>query len=150
MNEFDKQVMEFNQLYKLLAPTRPLMPESLPKLVQRLKEFKSILSEELDEIDDVIRKVETLEYRSQVEMLTDIADLLGDLQVYCASEMRKYGLDNSVILSLIMASNMSKLGADGKAIYDERGKILKGPNYWRPEDQIKRYIQAAARQTPES
>jgi hypothetical protein len=45
-----------------------------------------------------------------------------------------------------MASNMSKLGKDGKPIYDERGKVMKGTNYWRPNAQIRRYIEAAWRE----
>lgn len=36
-----------------------------------------------------------------------------------------------------MQSNFSKLGADGKPIYDERGKVQKGQNYWKPEPKIK-------------
>jgi predicted HAD superfamily Cof-like phosphohydrolase len=50
-------------------------------------------------------------------------------------------------LGIIMASNMSKLGPDGKPIYDERGKVLKGPNYWKPEPMIKRMILARIRQS---
>jgi predicted HAD superfamily Cof-like phosphohydrolase len=50
-----------------------------------------------------------------------------------------------------MASNMSKLGPDGKPIYDERGKVMKGPGYWKPEPMLLRYIQAAIRQgTPQT
>jgi predicted HAD superfamily Cof-like phosphohydrolase len=41
------------------------------------------------------------------------------------------------VLDVIMDSNESKLGADGKPIYDANGKFLKGPNYWRPEPRIK-------------
>jgi predicted HAD superfamily Cof-like phosphohydrolase len=65
-----------------------------------------------------------------------LADLLGDIQVYCASEMRKFGLPQDDVLSIIMQSNFSKLGADGKPIYDERGKVQKGPGYWKPEPKI--------------
>ena len=44
-----------------------------------------------------------------------------------------------------MASNMSKLGEDGKPIYDERGKVMKGPGYWQPEPMIERMIRARIR-----
>jgi hypothetical protein len=40
-----------------------------------------------------------------------------------------------------MDSNTSKLGADGKPIYDERGKVMKGPGYWKPEPAIKELIE---------
>jgi hypothetical protein len=39
-----------------------------------------------------------------------------------------------------MDSNFSKLGADGKPIYDERGKVMKGPFYWKPEPKIKELL----------
>ena len=71
-----------------------------------------------------------------------LADLLGDLQVYCASEMTKFGLPLDGVLDVIMQSNFSKLGADGKPIYDERGKVLKGPNYWKPEPKIHQLLQS--------
>jgi hypothetical protein len=59
--------------------------------------------------------------------------MLGDIQVYCASEMRKFGIPQAETLRTIMESNFSKLGADGKPIYDDRGKVCKGPLYWKPE-----------------
>ncbi len=41
-----------------------------------------------------------------------------------------------------MQSNFSKLGADGKPIYDERGKVMKGPGYWQPEPKIRALLGA--------
>ena len=71
------------------------------------------------------------------EVLTAIADLLGDVIVYCRSEALKYGLPLEDVLDVIMDSNESKLNADGNPIYDANGKFLKGPNYWKPEPRIK-------------
>ncbi|MNL77051.1 hypothetical protein D3C87_2031310 [compost metagenome] len=56
--------------------------------------------------------------------------------MYCRSEALKYGLPLEEVLDIIMDSNESKLGIDGKPIYDENGKFLKGPNYWKPEPKI--------------
>jgi len=50
-------------------------------------------------------------------------------------------LPANVVDRLIMDSNESKLGADGKPIYDANGKFLKGPNYWRPEPRIKALLE---------
>jgi hypothetical protein len=50
-------------------------------------------------------------------------------------------LPADVVDRLIMDSNESKLGADGRPIYDANGKFLKGPNYWRPEPRIKALLQ---------
>jgi len=69
--------------------------------------------------------------------LVEIADLLGDIVVYCRSEALKYGIPLEGVLDIIMDSNESKLGADGLPIYNEDGKFLKGPNYWRPEPMIR-------------
>lgn len=74
-----------------------------------------------------------------------LADLLGDIQVYCASEMAKFGLPLDDVLETIMRSNFSKLGEDGNPIYDERGKVLKGPNYWKPEPAIKELLESYQR-----
>lgn len=50
--------------------------------------------------------------------------------------MAKFGIPLDETLEIIMQSNFSKMGADGKPIYDERGKLQKGPNYWKPEPRI--------------
>jgi predicted HAD superfamily Cof-like phosphohydrolase len=76
------------------------------------------------------------------EVLVAMADLLGDVMVYCRSEALKYGLPLEEVLDVIMDSNESKLGADGKPIYDANGKFLKGPNYWKPEPRITALLQA--------
>ncbi|MHA0110778.1 hypothetical protein ACXYUI_27030, partial [Klebsiella pneumoniae] len=73
-------------------------------------------------------------------VLTELSDWLGDLVVYCASEAQRWGLPLDRILSVIMQSNFSKLGADGKPFYDERGKVMKGPNYWKPEPRIQELL----------
>jgi predicted HAD superfamily Cof-like phosphohydrolase len=145
MTEFDSAVTEFNSLYGLAHPPSPKLPATRTELVNQLVNFRKILSDEVNEVDDILIKL-TDGSVSQPDILTEIADWLGDLQVYCASEMVKYGLEPSAVLGIIMSSNMSKLGADGKPIIDEFGKVMKGPNYWKPEPMLKRYIVAAARQ----
>ncbi len=136
MSEFSEAIVAFNHMYKLPV-------EEVPTIIsaQRLINFKSILKKELDEIDDILAKWNGQEVLSKAELLTDIADLLGDIQVYCASEMAKWGLPLDQTLSIIMESNMSKLGADGLPIYDAEGKVQKGPNYWKPEPRIAQMIQ---------
>jgi NTP pyrophosphatase (non-canonical NTP hydrolase) len=145
MSKFNEQIKAFNTMYGMPAPQVPVIsrvtfPDRLD-LVERLAKFKLILLEELDEVHEL--QVSINRGASEIEVLTELADWLGDLQVYCASEMAKFGLDNEAVLSLIMASNMSKLGEDGKPIYDERGKVCKGPGYWKPEPAIKKYIEVA-------
>ena len=113
-----------------------------------MKNFKSILSEEVEEINDIIENYEkSLEENKEIgkekeiELMTDISDVLGDLVVYIRSEATKYGIGLEETLDIIMQSNFSKLGEDGKPIYDERGKVMKGPNYWKPEPKIKELLE---------
>ena len=74
--------------------------------------------------------------------LIEIADALGDqLYILCGTILR-HGMQHVIedVFDEIQASNMSKLGADGKPIYREDGKILKGPSYFRPD--LSKFIKA--------
>ena len=77
----------------------------------------------------------------KVEIITALSDWLGDIIVYAASEARRSGIPLPQVLEVIMSSNFSKLGADGNPIYDDRGKVMKGPGYWKPEPKISEIIQ---------
>ena len=107
----------------------------------RLRKFKATLLDEVNEIDDIDAACER--NAEPIDVMVAIADLLGDVIVYCRSEALKFGLPLEDVLAVIMDSNESKLGADGKPIYDANGKFLKGPNYWKPEPKIKELLQAA-------
>lgn len=138
MSEFSKDIEKFNGIYKLPVNKQPTTEIGVPMAV-RLLAFKDILMEEVDEIDDIIKAVDRGD--NPLVVLTMLADLLGDIQVYCASEMAKFGLPLDEVLAIIMQSNFSKLGADGKPIYDERGKVMKGPDYWKPEPKIQELLE---------
>lgn len=64
--------------------------------------------------------------------LVEIADALGDMAYILFGTATVHGIDLSPVFDEIHRSNMSKLGEDGKPIYREDGKVLKGPNYFRP------------------
>jgi predicted HAD superfamily Cof-like phosphohydrolase len=139
MSQFSDDIKQFNGIYKLPVSSQPTTAVGVP-VVERLKAFKDILIEEVHEMDEIVEAVEN--NTPELEVLTMLADLLGDIQVYCASEMAKFGLPLDEVLQIIMQSNFSKLGADGKPIYDERGKVLKGPNYWKPEPKIRALLES--------
>lgn len=67
--------------------------------------------------------------------LTEIADALGDQLYILCGTILKHGLQHVIeeVFDEIHRSNMSKLGEDGKPIYREDGKVLKGPNYFKPD-----------------
>lgn len=138
MSQFSDYIQKFNGIYKLPVHDRPTLDVGVPP-AERLKAFKHILCEEIDEVDEIVAAIES--GAPPLETLTMLADLLGDIQVYCASEMAKFGLPLDQVLAIIMQSNFSKLGADGKPIYDERGKVMKGPGYWKPEPKIRALLE---------
>ncbi|WP_341523986.1 pyrophosphatase [Pseudomonas sp. G.S.17] len=129
---FKDRIHAMNQMYKLPINSVPTL---LADPADKLRKFKVTLMAELHEIDEIVEKIEKGE--AEIDIKVAIADLLGDVMVYCRSEALKYGLPLEDVLNVIMDSNESKLGADGKPIYDENGKFLKGPNYWKPEPKIK-------------
>ena len=63
---------------------------------------------------------------------TDLMKELSDLVFVCYQFAAAYGLDLDTAMERVFESNMSKLGEDGKPIYREDGKVLKGPNYFKP------------------
>lgn len=148
MNEkeenFFELIKKFNEIYKLPINEKPSLIG-----VQRLKDFKSILQEEVSEVDEIIalyeNNLDNLTEEKKIEILTKMSDWLGDIVVYVTSESLKHGIDLDKTLKIIMESNFSKLGSDGKPIYDERGKVLKGPNYWKPEPKIEEMLREKSR-----
>jgi len=132
--DFLSDIKKFNAMYKLPVNKKITLPT-----LQRLKDFKSIIMEEISEIDEVIKLFETSTL--DIEKMTHLSDWLGDVIVYVTSESVKTGIDINKVLEIIMNSNFSKLGEDGKPIYDERGKVMKGPNYFKPEPQIAKYLE---------
>ena len=164
LRDFESQILYFNGMYKLpIAPYptvyRVTEHEAARKpvegwtskdyLIRRLIDLRTILTDEINEVVDIIDKLklgvheikgQMIPY-TELDCLTDLADWLVDLQVYEASEMAKFGLPNKESQKIVMGSNFSKQGADGKPIYDDNGKVEKGPMYWKPEPQLKAMIQ---------
>ncbi len=67
--------------------------------------------------------------------LEEVADALGDMLYILCGTILEHGLQYKIdeVFEEIQRSNMSKLGADGKPIYREDGKVMKGPNYFKPD-----------------
>ena len=66
--------------------------------------------------------------------LVEVADALGDMLYILCGTIIEHGMQHKIeeVFDEIQQSNMSKLGEDGKPIYREDGKVLKGPNYFKP------------------
>ncbi|WP_026450662.1 nucleoside triphosphate pyrophosphohydrolase family protein [Aequorivita capsosiphonis] len=67
--------------------------------------------------------------------LVEVADALGDMLYILCGTIIEHGMQHKIeeVFNEIQRSNMSKLGADGKPIYREDGKVLKGPDYFQPK-----------------
>ena len=84
-----------------------------------------------------LMKEENEEYLEAVQNndLIEIADALGDMLYILCGKIIEHGLQHKIeeIFDEIQRSNISKLGEDGNPIYREDGKVMKGPNYFRPD-----------------
>lgn len=136
---FAERIALMNSMYGLPVHSTPTIPENVQ---DRLKKFKATLVDEVNEIDDIVKLA--ADNTSQLDIAVAIADLLGDVIIYCRSEALKYGIPLEQVLDLIMDSNESKLDADGHPIYDANGKFLKGPNYWPAEPKIRELLDTAS------
>ena len=120
----------------------------MQKQINAVKEFhiafglgvSEIKRSDLGEQKNLLRynlmKEENEEYLEAVQNNDEIeiADALGDMLYILCGTILEHGLQHKIeaVFDEIQRSNMSKLGEDGKPIYREDGKVLKGPNYFKP------------------
>ena len=82
-----------------------------------------LIKEELDELTSAMKEKD----------LTEVADALTDILYVTYGAGHAFGIDLDKCFDEVQSSNMSKLGEDGKPIYNESGKVMKGPNYFKPD-----------------
>jgi len=84
-----------------------------------------------------LMKEENEEYleAAQNDDLVEVADALGDMLYILCGTIIEHGMQHKIeeVFNEIQRSNMSKLGEDGEPIYRADGKVLKGPNYFKPQ-----------------
>ena len=90
----------------------------------------SLIDEESCEFIEACENLD--EHPHSTELQTEVLKELSDLVFVCYQFAAAYGLDLDTAMERVFESNMSKLGEDGKPIYREDGKVLKGPNYFKP------------------
>ena len=83
----------------------------------------SLIKEELNELKEAIDK----------NNLKEVADALTDILYVTYGAGHAFGINLDACFIEVQSSNMSKLGKDGKPIYNEYGKVLKGPKYFKPD-----------------
>ena len=94
------------------------------------------LPSEVNQLRYKLMREENEEYLEAVQNndIVEIADALGDMLYILCGTILEHGLQHKIeeVFDEIQRSNMSKLGEDGKPIYREDGKVMKGPNYFKP------------------
>lgn len=114
-------VRYFHEVYAIPQADKPTVDIPASQFELRY----SLMKEENDEYIEAARRGD----------LVEVADALGDLLYILCGTIHTHGLHHLIeeVFDEIQRSNMSKLGEDGKPIYREDGKVLKGPNYFRPD-----------------
>ena len=82
-----------------------------------------LIREELDELKEALKNKDILE----------VADALTDILYVTYGAGHAFGIDLDKCFEEVQKSNMSKLDGNGKAIYNESGKVMKGPGYFKPD-----------------
>ncbi|MDC0525338.1 nucleoside triphosphate pyrophosphohydrolase family protein [Pelagibacteraceae bacterium] len=82
-----------------------------------------LIKEELNELKEAIDNKD----------ITEVADALTDILYVTYGAGHAFGINLDKCFDEVQNSNMSKLGSDGKPIYNDKGKVMKGPNYFKPD-----------------
>ena len=82
-----------------------------------------LIKEELEELKEAMDKKD----------IKEVADALTDILYVTYGAGHAFGIDLDKCFEEVQNSNMSKLGSDGKPIYNDKGKVMKGPNYFKPD-----------------
>ncbi|MGY6649948.1 pyrophosphohydrolase domain-containing protein [Wenyingzhuangia sp. IMCC45574] len=115
-----KAVQEFHTAYKLGYKEAPIAAIGDSKIDLRF----NLMDEENKEYLEAAKNGD----------LVEVADALGDMLYILCGTIIEHGMQHKIeeVFEEIQRSNMSKLGEDGEPIYREDGKVLKGPNYFKP------------------
>ena len=87
-----------------------------------------LINEELEEFKEAISKKD----------IKEVADALTDILYVTYGAGHAFGINLDKCFQEVQNSNMSKLGEDGKPIYNDKGKVMKGPNYFKPN--LKKFV----------
>ncbi len=117
-------VKVFMETFGQMVRTKPQFPDD-----KTMKLRYDLIKEELNE----------LEHAMKTKNLKEIADALTDILYVTYGAGFAYGIDLDKCFKEVQRANMSKLGEDGKPIFNEKGKVMKGPNYREPN--LKQFVE---------
>jgi len=123
MSNFE-DVKTFMETFGQMVRTKPQFPDE-----KTMQLRCDLIKEELNE----------LEHAMMTKNLKEVADALTDILYVTYGAGYAYGIDLDKCFKEVQRANMSKLGEDGKPIYNEKGKVMKGPNYLEPN--LKQFVE---------
>ena len=123
MSNFE-DVKKFMETFGQMVRTKPQFPDE-----KTMQLRCDLIKEELNE----------LEHAMKTKNLKEVADALTDILYVTYGAGYAYGIDLDKCFKEVQRANMSKLGEDGKPIYNEKGKVMKGPNYLAPN--LKQFVE---------
>ena len=122
MTNFE-DVKKFMETFGQIVRTKPQFPD------ERTMQLRfDLIKEELSELENAMK----------TKNLKEIADALTDILYVTYGAGYAYGINLDKCFKEVQRANMSKLGNDGKPIYNENGKVMKGPNYSEPN--LKQFV----------
>ena len=107
---------------------------------QEVKNRPSLSSEKINNLRISLIEEELKEFKDALlnKDIKEVADALTDILYVTYGAGHAFGINLDDCFSEVQRSNMSKLGNDGKPIYNEYGKVMKGPNYFKPN--LKKFV----------
>ena len=123
MSNFE-YVKTFMKTFGQKIETKPQFPNN-----ETMQLRYDLIKEELDELEQAMK----------TQNLKEIADALTDILYVTYGAGYAYGINLDKCFQEVQRANMSKLGKDGKPIYNEKGKVMKGPNYLAPN--LKQFVE---------
>ena len=117
-------VKKFMETFGQIVRTKPQFPDE-----KTMQLRYDLIKEELNELEQAMKTKD----------LKDVADAMTDILYVTYGAGFAYGIDLDKCFKEVQRANMSKLGKDGKPIYDKKGKVMKGPNYSEPN--LKQFVE---------
>ena len=101
---------------------------------QEIKEKAEFPSDKITSLRHDLIKEELEELKEAIDNkdIKEVADALSDILYVTYGAGHAFGINLDKCFEEVQSSNMSKLGSDGKPIYNDKGKVMKGPNYFKP------------------
>ena len=119
-----KEVKKFMETFGQKVETKPQFPDE-----KTMQLRFDLIKEELSELEEAMK----------TKNLKEIADALTDILYVTYGAGYAYGIDLDKCFTEVQRANMSKLGSDGKPIFNKKGKVMKGPSYIEPN--LKQFVE---------